>query len=759
MNSIRLISQGRPFYGKGETNILVVNILNKFWRLVYKAKFILLMLFLSGTFSASATHVVGGGITYTKMENDNYLLTVKLYRDCSPGTAQLPGNVNVLCRRGNDGTNPGTFGSHILPLMNVTPLQPQVPACAFNPGICVEEATYQDIVTIPDGPGGYHLYYTICCRNATILNITNPLNARETFYAYIPERGSLTPDFNSSPFFNDIPPMYVCAGQPLNLSFSAMDYDGDSLDYYFYTPYDGNNGGGINVVPGIPPNNINISTVNWAPGFGATDPLDAGAGLIPGLTIDNTGFINGIPPAPGQYVVGVMVDEYRNGVLIGRISRDFQFNVINCPPPLEAIVDVPNQCDGLNADFLNNSTGNFNTQWWDFGTGNPADSSTQFQPSFTYPAPGNYDVTLIVEPGTPCADTVIYNLTIMNPVQFTVDVDSVSCNGLNDGQAMASAIDPLYVYNWSTLQSGNSIINLPPANYWAVATNSIGCVDTQFFLIEEPNILDVQFNETEPLCNGDVNGSLNAVVTGGTAPYNYYWPSTGSTANPLINISAGNYDVEITDDNGCFISNAVSLGEPQQLDAYLIGQGNVSCNDLNNGSAIVGAIGGSPAYSYFWPSLGSTSFAVNNLPAGAYAAEITDLNGCLSTLIVNITQPDTFFVDVVVINDETCTSGNGSAFADITGGVGVISYLWSPSGGISDFDSGLSAGPIQVIVQDENGCTDQATGIIQNFATGVASIGNATPVSCQNGADGSVEIIMTGGTAPFQYNWSCAWIV
>src|SRR5690606_13047615 len=112
--------------------------------------------------------------------------------------------------------------------------------------------------------------------------------------------------------FTNQPPVYVCAGTDLDLNFSATEPDGDSLVYYFYTPYDGQNGGGINFGPGVPPNNINISPVQWLPGFGATDPLDGTPGLLPGLTIDNNGQINGIPPLAGQYVVGVMVDEYRN---------------------------------------------------------------------------------------------------------------------------------------------------------------------------------------------------------------------------------------------------------------------------------------------------------------------------------------------------------------------------------------------------------------------------------------------------------------
>lgn len=708
------------------------------------------------SFQAHATHVVGGGITYTQMENNNYLITVKLYRDCSPGTAQLPGNVNVVCRRGSDGSVPPGIASLILPLVSVTQLAPSVPSCAFDPGICVQEAIYEAIVNIPPGVGGYHLYYRLCCRNGTIVNIINPLAAQETFYAYIPDNTTLQNQINSSPYFNFVPPVYVCAGEPLSVNFAANDMDGDSLVYYFYTPFDGQNNGGITYNAGTPPNNITISPVNWQPGFSASDPLDANAGFLPGLTIDNNGLISGTPPAAGQYVMGVMVDEYRNGVLIGRISRDFQFNVINCPPPLEAIIDVPSVCNGLTVNFDNLSTGNPATSWWDFGTGNAADSSIVFQPAFNYASAGTYTVTLIINKGTACADTATYQLTIMDPVVFTVDVDSVSCNGLGDGQAFASANDPSYIYDWSTLQTGPSISNLAPGNYWVKASNNIGCVDTQLFIVEEPAVLDVQFNPTQPLCNGDQNGSIEGIATGGVGPYNYFWPQQSFNGNILPNIGAGNYQVQVTDANGCQTSGNGSVSQPAMLFANVVGISNVSCYGLADGTVSVNISGGSGGYSIDWLTLANDSTYMNNLAAGVYIAEVTDANNCLAIVNANITQPDSFYVNIAVINSETCSNSNGVAFADVTNGIGIINFLWTPGGSTNDLATGLSAGPIQVNVVDENGCQAQANATLINQPTGVASIGNITPVSCQNGNDGSISVNMTGGTQPFNYNWSCA---
>ncbi len=699
--------------------------------------------------STNATHVVGGGITYTQMEGFNYLLTVRLYRDCSPGTYQMPNSVDLQCRRG-DGTMPGT-SVYNLPRIASDTISPGIPACTFDPGICVEEGIFQAIVSLPPGVGGYHLYYTICCRNGTVLNIQNPLGARETFYAYVPDVNIYLN--NSSPFFNTMPPVYVCAGEDLNLNFSATDFDGDSLVYSFYTPYDGNAGTGITYPPGTPPNNINISPVTWQAGFGANDPLDGAPGLTPGLTIDNTGQINGIPTVPGQYVVGVMVDEYRDGVLIGRITRDFQFNVLNCPPIPQAGIDVADYCNGLNIDFVNTSVA-ATTFWWDFGTGNPADTSVTFQPSFAYTNGGNYSVTLITQKGTECADTAVFNMDIEDYVLFTVSTDSISCNGLSNGSANANGGN--YSYYWSTNNTGNSVTNLGLGNYWVEATSSIGCVDTQNFIIEEPDVLQVQFNETQPLCNGDQNGFLEAIGLGGVGPYTYYWPTAAYNGSTLPNIGAGNYGVTVTDNNGCVLNQNGILNEPQILSTSLIAFNDVTCYGMADANAEIQINGGTQPYTVDWLTLPNDSVYMDNLSAGNYVVETTDYNNCLTTMVITISEPSPISVDIVIIENETCSDNNGAVFADVTGGVGSIDFYWNPMAPNQDVLYNISAGPISITIQDDNGCTAIDNDTLLNFATGVASIGSLNPVTCQNGSNGSVEVLMTGGTGPFTYNWSCS---
>ena len=125
----------------------------------------------------------------------------------------------------------------------------------------------------------------------------------------------------------------------------------------------------------------------------------------------------------GLYVVGIRVNEWRNGVIINSTTRDFLFRVVNCVVALSAEINTQENspgflgyCNGLSFTFDNLSWG-ATTYSWDFGvTGTSNDVSAAFEPTFTYPAPGTYPVMLVANPGWPCTDTATINVTVNNPL-------------------------------------------------------------------------------------------------------------------------------------------------------------------------------------------------------------------------------------------------------------------------------------------------------------------------------------------------------
>ncbi|GAB4133878.1 MAG: hypothetical protein Fur0041_06490 [Bacteroidia bacterium] len=426
-----------------------------------------------------ATHIVGGSLTYEHLGGSTYRVTLKMYRDCLPGNAAFPASVVIQVRNASGGTF--TPSKNItIPFTSSTPVNPYVDTCAVNPGLCLEEAIYTKVVNnLPPQPGGYHLYYQYCCRNATLANIVNPLSTGETWYAFIPNNATLIT--NSSPSWVNPPPVFVCQNQPMNFNHAATDPDGDSLVYSYYTPY-------TNVAPTFPANVATFTPVTWQPGFGPNNP----AGGAPLTMNPQTGFISGSPPFQGQFVAGVRCEEYRNGVKIGEILRDFQLNVIYCPPLAQASIGpASGVCSGSTVNF-NNTSDPANSYFWNFGDpSTTADTSSQISPSWTYPGLGPYQVMLIINNGTPCADTAYQSVQL--------SYVNVSYSPSNDttcvGQAVTftdnSTPSPNSVitgYWWDFGDGNQDTAQNPSHTYNAsgtytvyhTATNQLGCNDTIF---------------------------------------------------------------------------------------------------------------------------------------------------------------------------------------------------------------------------------------------------------------------------------------
>ncbi|MFK8045397.1 MAG: PKD domain-containing protein [Crocinitomicaceae bacterium] len=393
-------------------------------------KIILFILLLFSAYRADATHIIGGSMFYEHLGGSSYLVSIRLYKDCSPFSINFSTSIKVEIRAG-DGTLP-TPSSVRLPLLARDTLDPSIDTCAFNPGVCVELGVYSKIVNLPPQVDGYHLFYTDCCRNASVANILSPLQYGEGLHTYIPDNNVYIT--NSSPVFTAYPPVYVCKDQDLNFDFSATDADGDSLTYELIKPYHGKNefdtqyAGLLPTISstGTPPDNITFNNIIYLPNFSETNPLNPISGN--GLSISSTGLLTGTPELTGQFLVAVKVDEYRNGVKIGTIVRDFQYNVLDCPPLKDAAIGDIDVCSGLSVQMINASGAGANGFWWDFGTGNPGDTSVLESPLFTYPNNGTYNVTLMAQKGTLCADTAYYEMTLSTVTAASVLPDTVCLN-------------------------------------------------------------------------------------------------------------------------------------------------------------------------------------------------------------------------------------------------------------------------------------------------------------------------------------------
>ncbi len=372
-----------------------------------------------------ATHVMGGELIYKYLGNNKYEFTVKLYRNCSPGGAQAPKTATIRIKYGNTtGANPKL---PLISIINITDTISNDPCLVVPPNVCVEEYIYQNTFNIPNiPPGGLHVTFSLRNRNWSIGNLVDPGSINMILYEHIPD--TLVAKDNSTPTFTFFPPTFICVNEPFVFDHSATDADGDSLYYELYHPYgapNGNYGNSSNFDPTINADTPVIPLIPFLNPYNENDPM----GGVP-LTIDQNGILRAIPNLIGQYVVGILVSEYRNGVLIGRHLKDFQFNVTDCQRVQARIRSGFGALVGCGntVTFPNRSIG-ANNFFWDFGvSGIDSDTSREISPIYVYPGIGEYEVMLIAEPGSECSDTVFVDVNIKEAMVPDFVVNDV-CDG------------------------------------------------------------------------------------------------------------------------------------------------------------------------------------------------------------------------------------------------------------------------------------------------------------------------------------------
>ena len=370
---------------------------------------------------ASATHILGGTLYFDHLSGNDYEVTLQLYRDCGPnntnGTDFDPSaEIGVFDAAGN-----WLFSQFLtFPGAVSIPATLSNPCLTVPPTICVEEATYAGVFTLPGGTGGYVLAYQRCCRTPIILNLIDPDLQGITCTVNVPDP-TITGD-DSSPRFLTYPPIAMCVNEAMVFDHSAVDPDGDVLTYELCAPLQGADQ--FNPMPS-PPAPPAYADVIWALGYSAGNPMNAS----PAMAIDaTTGELTVTPTLVGSFVVGVMVKEFRAGVLLSEVRRDLRLDIVPCFVFVESEIEQQTTlCTGLTLDFESLSIGAA-SYLWDFGDPlSTTDTSSAQSPTYTYADTGTYVVTLIANPGWSCADTSTAIVEVHLPIDPFFNPPAITC--------------------------------------------------------------------------------------------------------------------------------------------------------------------------------------------------------------------------------------------------------------------------------------------------------------------------------------------
>lgn len=249
-------------------------------------------------------------------------------------------------------------------------------------------------------------------------------------------------------------------------------------------------------------------------------------------------------------------------------------------------------------------------------------------------------------------------------------------------------------------------------------------------------------------CYGKADGTLSVTVESGKEPYSFRW-STGATASAITNLAAGVYTVTVTDASGSelVLEDTVSQPSPIVINSTVTP---VSCSGPADGSIALAVSGGTAPYTYLWNN-GNTTATLQGLGTGSYTVTVTDAAGCQQTKTFTVSNQVQIMVDVAK-HQPDCNSANGSIDLTISGGTAPYHYEWS-DGFTGEDRTNLAAGFYQVTISDSAGCSTQTVINLAEINTLKLSA-TVTPASCQDDATGTIDLAVSGGTAPYSYVWS-----
>jgi len=449
----------------------------------------------------SAEHIIGGVMSYKILRYTNndplsnswrYKFTIKIYRDCQGSGADFdstPGayQANASIYRMDQKTSP--LKTLIFPLPKTTKINPNPgnDCVKIPPNVCVEEGIYELEYDLPIIDAAYVISYQRCCRNISISNIINPAQTGATFSVEI--SAAAQKQRIDSPEFNNFPPVVLCAGQSFDFDQSVNSVPGDSVIYSLASPFTGGGADKINFRsvngeapdPDLPPPYSEVQYVG--PTYTLAKPL----GINSLISINpQTGRIQGKTDLVGQFVLGIEVKRYRNGVLLNTLRRDFQINVGICDAKVKASIPFTNvlgtnenifqNCGETKVTFKNDSqdTSAITSYNWTFTGASPSEifKSTQRNPTIDFLKAGTYNGKLVLNPTGTCKDSLSFKVVIPQKVKAEIQVKGDSCVGLPLSITYNGLVKPTFIrWDWERLD-----VFPKGVKGWVVGTDTLNAV-------------------------------------------------------------------------------------------------------------------------------------------------------------------------------------------------------------------------------------------------------------------------------------------
>ena len=461
--------------------------------------------------------------------------------------------------------------------------------------------------------------------------------------------------------------------------------------------------------------------------------------------------INGTTNSTGIFT-NLSAGNYNVIILDGNSCIEDQSFSIDSANPIAAQIDTQTEidCFGNNNGSIQVSASGGNSNFT-FDLGSQSNSTGFFQ-NLTA---GNYTVS--ITDGNNCQTTI--GATISQPSEvfpYATITQHVICFGESTGSFQMQASGGTGSYNFSMGNETNStgfFDNLAAGNYSISATDANNCSSTFAGVILQPNAITSSIFASQNVnCFGENNGSVQVQASGGTGSFNFTLGNETNSTGIFENLIAGNYNIAITDLNDCSESISFDITEPAELTISTTNVIFANCNG-QEGSIQVDAQGGIGNYQFSNGNTTNTTGLFENLSAGIYMMSVTDENNCMTSIDINITEPNALNVEVTQSQNPLCNGDNsGSLQLQAMGGTGTINYTLGNETNTTGIFENLNANTYNITVTDGNDCTSFVEVELTEPAVLEITNNQTTNVNCFGENNGSINLGATGGTGTLTFS-------
>ena len=379
---------------------------------------------------------------------------------------------------------------------------------------------------------------------------------------------------------------------------------------------------------------------------------------------------------------------------------------------------------------------------------------------------------------TPASNFQIFGVTVppIDAILVNVLASSPSCPNADDGLANLSfsgGVGPFQI-NWYKVgevfpingldQNVLSFNTLSPGDYYVSIVDALGCESIEYFTITAIPDFVVNTTITPPSCIGSSDAIVNAVVSGANGGFNYLWSPSSVISNNINNLSQGNYDLIITDQNACTFVESVAIVDPAPI-SIEFQVSPIICNGFSDGALTAVATGGTGLFNYNWfidggqiSSLdGGISPTIQNLTSATYSVIATDSNFCTSTADFVLSEPTALELVLDFSNPSCFGLSDGTISSEVSGGSGNYTYSLLNSSNVEVTNQSMSNTLVSdnytFIVSDDSGC-QLSQSVLLTDPNEILLTVNENDVICYGGNSGSASFSIQNSVGNINSVWS-----